>query len=94
MALETDDSDWSPNWSNNVANIEETRGRHDAIDKYYEESESGNDKSKSNNNELNNWIPTNKYKRIKNKLKKQCVNIVFNWNWSNLKVALDRQSWL
>ena len=78
MDWETHDSDSSPNRSDNVANIKETKGRHDSIDKYYEEYESGNDQSKSNNNDLNNWILTNKYKRIKNKLKQQRINVVCN----------------
>ena len=65
MVWDFSDSNSTPNPSDKVANIQETKRRPDLIDKYYETTESGNDQSKSKDNELNNWIPANKYKRIK-----------------------------
>ena len=78
MVWETPDSDTSQNRSNNFVNMEETRGWHGSIDIYYEAPESGNDNSKSSSNELNNLIPKNEYKIIKNKPKQQRINVIFN----------------
>ena len=56
MVWETNDLDPTPNWSNNVANIKETRGRPDSNEDILWANRIRNDISQSNDNEINNWM--------------------------------------
>ena len=47
-------------------------------------------KPESKNNELNTWMPANKYKRIKNKLKQQRINVVINESDTTLTESMEK----